>query len=165
MLCGGVISKNQYYCRQWNSKEGKFSKEPVHEFRPSRYRLVSWTPASEKETFLIGGGSSITAGSTSTVVKPGISEGNYGFNLTHTIFGACAIPDPDTDTVLITGGNTDTPKYRITSLYNDDGWVEDFGFLNYERRFHGCTSYIADKKRVLYKIFYTKSIDYLGTSL
>ena len=45
MICGG--QKTQYSCRQWNSNEGKFPFKPVHEFRPGRYNLVSWTPVSE----------------------------------------------------------------------------------------------------------------------
>jgi len=119
-------------------------------FKPGRYQQVSWTPVFEKETFLIGGGShtkSSTSKNSSTIVKPGTFEGTAGFNLKYKIYAACSMPDPETDTVIITGGNDYSPRNKITSLYNEDGWVEDFGNLNYERVFHGCTSYVADKKR------------------
>ena len=148
MICGGARGTSDN-CRQWNSKEGKFPKKPDHEFKPSRYWHVSWTPVSEKETFLIGG-SNNEAKNSSTVVKPGEPAGKNGFKLKYPLNGACSIPDPETDTVLITGGNS-LPinlQYKITSLYNEDKFVENLGNLNYKRRYHGCTSYVTNKKRV-----------------
>ena len=142
MICGGVQTQNT--CRRWNPKEGIFPDKPVHEFEPGRWLHVSWTPVSERETFLIGGGKH--AESLSTIVKPGKYGGKPGFNLSTPLIGACSIPDPETDTVIITGGNR--PKYTLTSLYNEDGWVENFGNLYYGRQYHGCASYVADKKRV-----------------
>ena len=53
--------------------------------------------------------------------------------------GACAIDDPDTQTVIITGGY----KTRTTvSVYGLQGWVEDLQPLNDARLSHACTSYI-----------------------
>ena len=146
MICGGD-NTNIYTCHQWNSEEGKFPERPVHEFKPSRYEHVSWTPASTSETFLIGGGSK-SLRSTSTIVKQGLFSGFGGFALKHPLFGACSIPDPETDTVIITGGNLNDPNFKITSLYNENGFVEDFGMLKFKRYRHGCTSYVADQKRV-----------------
>ena len=143
MICGGQNTK--YTCHQWNSEEGKFTEKPVHEFKPSRYEHVSWTPASTSETFLIGGGSSRD---TSTIVKQGLFTGYGGFALKHPLFGACSIPDPETDTVVITGGNLNDPNFKITSLYNENGFVKDIGMLTFKRYRHGCTSYVADQKRV-----------------
>ena len=149
MICGGYYT--QYNCRQWSPKEGIFPDEPVHRFKPGRFVHVSWTPVSEKETFLIGGGTNIESRNSSTLVKPGTIEGSNGFPLKYPLYGACSIPDPETDTVIITGGNlysSPTPRYKLTSLYNEEGWVENFGNLTYERKYHGCTSYVADQKRV-----------------
>ena len=152
MICGGFEGNDtRYTCRQWSPKEGNFPDEPVHRFEPGRYVHVSWTPVSENETFLMGGGSTKErARNTSTIIQPGIYSGPYfNFTLKYPLYAACSIPDPETDTVVITGGNYDSkPTNRITSLYNEDGWVADFGNLNYPRRFHGCTSYVANKKRV-----------------
>ena len=154
LICGGA--QTQYTCRQWNSTEGNFPYEPVHKFKPGRYVHVSWTPVYEKETFLVGGQGTVARNS-STVVKPGVLWGSNGFpkGLKYPLGGACSIPDPDTDTVIITGGNyspyppaPSPPLYRATSVYNEKGWVEDLGNLNHPRRYHGCTSYIANKKRV-----------------
>ena len=147
LICGGY--KTPYNCRQWSPKQGNFPDKPVHEFKPARYQHVSWTPVSEKETFLIGGGNNIESQNSSTIVKPGIFNGTEGFPLKHKLYAACSIPDPETDTVIITGGNyPGYPPSRATSVYNEDGWVEDLINLNYPRRYHGCTSYVADKKRV-----------------
>ena len=151
MICGGHTTLTENVCRQWNPTEGIFPDKPVHIFKPARYFHVSWTPVSENETFLMGGGSTKErARNTSTIIQPGIYSGPYfNFTLKYPLNAACSIPDPETDTVIITGGNYDTiPRNRITSLYNEDGWVLNLGNLKYPRRFHGCTSYVANKKRV-----------------
>ena len=57
----------------------------------------------------------------------------------------CAIPDPDTDTVVITGG-LDT--LTTVSVYSVHGWVEDLPSLNIGRYLHACTSYMSGGKRV-----------------
>ena len=90
---------------------------------------------SERETYLIGGARSIN-------------------DLKHPLFGTCSTPDPERDSVIIIGGNDDSPQYRVSSRYNKDGWQEDFGLLNYRRYIHGCTSYVADKKRVTNYCFF-----------
>ena len=148
MICGGRGQRGSLNnnCRQWNQEEGKFPINPVHEFNPARGSLVSWTPMSEMETFLIGGDGPSESFNSSTIVKPGVFDGYKGFYLKYYLYGSCAVADPETDTVVIIGGNTDS--YKVTSLYNEDGWVEDFGNLHYMRWRHGCTSYVANKKRV-----------------
>jgi len=147
MICGGRYT--QYTCRKWSPKEGDFPEKPVHYFKPGRYFHVSWTPVSENETFLIGGGSPKTGAQTSTtIVKPGILNGTTGFKLVYPLNGACSIPDPETDTVVITGGYYYSSSQKNTSVYNENGFVEDLGDLNNQRSYHGCTSYIADKKRI-----------------
>ena len=58
---------------------------------------------------------------------------------------ACAIDDPDTQTVVITGG-----RFTMTtvSVYGLQGWVEDFQPLNTGRYWHACTSYMSVGTRV-----------------
>ena len=58
---------------------------------------------------------------------------------------ACAIEDPDTQTVVITGGD-----YTLTtvSVYGLKGWVENLEALNYGRYGHACSSYISGGSRV-----------------
>ena len=58
---------------------------------------------------------------------------------------ACSIEDPDTETVVITGGYK---TLTTVSVYGLQGWVEDLQPLNTGRRYHACTSYISGKTRV-----------------
>ena len=158
MICGGVQTQNT--CRRWNPKEGIFPYKTVHGFEPGRYAHVSWTPVYEKETFLIGGGSNLESRNSSTLVKQGTFAGSDGFpkGLKYALFGACSIPDPDTDTVVITGGRY---SEKTSSVYNEYGFIEYLGDLNFKRYEHGCTSYVSDNTRVyifnhLYSVKYSK---------
>ena len=65
---------------------------------------------------------------------------------------ACAIEDPDTETVIITGGKDySTYNYNprtTASIYGLQGWVEDLSSLNTGRNGHACTSYKTAGTRV-----------------
>ena len=52
---------------------------------------------------------------------------------------ACAIPDPGTDTVVLTGGQTFTTVVR----YGQQGWLEDLIPLISGRCCHACTGFIS----------------------
>ena len=134
LLCGGYRPQTKDNCRQWNSTEGKFLEKPVHTISPGRFFHVSWAPNSENLTFLLDG-------NTSTIVKPGVESGSEGFNLQYGLSAACSIPDPDTNTVVITGGRY---SEKITSRYNESGFIEFLGDLNFKRYEHGCASYVSD---------------------
>ena len=60
---------------------------------------------------------------------------------------ACSIPDPDTDTVLVTGG-----KYTLNTVsrYSKRGFRGDFSSTLKTGRFgHGCSSFLSkDNERV-----------------
>ena len=146
MICGGIRTENT--CRQWNSTAGNFPSKTEHEFKPGRSHHVSWTPVSGKETFLFGGQSRL-AMNTSTLLRPGKYEGIQLFYPNYPDEGACSIPDPDTDTVIITGGYRGVGGFSIkASLYNTTGFMKNLGTLNHGRANHGCTSYISKNKRV-----------------
>ena len=57
----------------------------------------------------------------------------------------CAIPDPDTVTVVITGGRGTS---NTVAVYGVQGWQNDLPPLNTRRERHACTSYIFGDKRV-----------------
>ena len=62
----------------------------------------------------------------------------------------CGIEDPDTQTVVITGGYL-TGRLSImntVSLYGIQGWIEDLPSLNYNRYQHACSSYMSGGSRV-----------------
>ena len=63
----------------------------------------------------------------------------------HFVRWACAIPDPESSSVVVTGGIL-TPK--IVSRYGRKGWIEDMKSLNKARFRHGCGSYISNGQRV-----------------
>ena len=60
---------------------------------------------------------------------------------------ACAIENPDNQTVIITGG-----WYTLTtaSVYNTTDWVKDLQPLNIGRKYHACTSFMSGETRVRY---------------
>ena len=58
---------------------------------------------------------------------------------------ACAIPDPDTDTVVITGGD---PPQNTVSVYSVQGWQEDLPGLITARLHHACAGYTSGGRRV-----------------
>ena len=68
---------------------------------------------------------------------------------------ACSIPDPDTDTVLVTGG---TFTLTTVSRYGKQGWIEDFSSRLRTGRFnHGCSSFLNhDNERVKFNLFLIK---------
>ena len=59
---------------------------------------------------------------------------------------ACAIPDPDNEEVIITGG-----FYTMTrvSVYNKAGHQRDLADLKQGRLLHACSGFIYGEKRVI----------------
>ena len=69
--------------------------------------------------------------------------------LTSSHYGlACSIPDPDTDTAVVTGGRG---TLTTVSVYGKEGWIEDFSSGLKTGRFgHGCSSFLSkDNERVI----------------
>ena len=75
---------------------------------------------------------------------------NIGWSSSHYRHVGCSIPDPDTDTVLLTGGSIGHTALTTVSRYGEKGLIEDFSSgLNTGRYLHGCGSYISkDNERV-----------------
>ena len=67
---------------------------------------------------------------------------------------ACAIPDPDNEEVIITGGE-DT--MTTVSVYNETGWQRDLAPLNQGREDHACGSYVNGGKKVNHIMYMFKS--------
>ena len=57
---------------------------------------------------------------------------------------SCAISDPETDTIVVTGGLNS----KKVSVYNTQGWQEDLADLNYVRFGHACTSFTSVDQKV-----------------
>ena len=58
---------------------------------------------------------------------------------------ACAIPDPDSEEVIITGG---MDHRKLVSVYSEAGWQRDLTSLNQGRKLHACGSYVNGGKKV-----------------
>ena len=104
----------------------------------------------------------------STLIKPN-GEQESGFPLQHDITyvwrktyynnkdndqwwfrEACAINDPDTQSVIITGGSPTVDYFNssLVHVYGLDGWQKDLPPMNRGRQNHACTSFTLAEKRV-----------------
>ena len=63
---------------------------------------------------------------------------------------ACAIDDPDTQTVIITGGSPTTDYFNssFVHVYGLEGYQRDLEPMNIGRQNHACTSFMSEEKRV-----------------
>ena len=59
--------------------------------------------------------------------------------------GDCAIPDPITDTVVVTGGGY---TYHTVVRYGQQGWLEDLPDLISGRNEHACSSFMSSGRLV-----------------
>ena len=158
ILCGGVVKD----CLKLNPNTGSWEQF----LTMSQYRNyhVSWTPNNGIGTYLMGGDSGL--GMTTILVKADETL-EMTFNLKYNTMSvlnaindiyllkfvsncvhcsqACAIPDPDTDTVVVTGGVKTKPT---VSRYSTDGWVKDLAPLTKGRWEHACASFTSGGRRV-----------------
>ena len=148
-MCGGG-SFSLDVCLQWSPETGTWRELPTLDVRRTSH--VSWTPDSGIGTYLIGGANIIggkESKSTTTLIQP---DGTRvpGFTLKYDTNQACAISDPDTDTVVITGGQDTETKSPLptVSVYSVQGWKEDLPGLIIGRYFHACAGYTSGGKRV-----------------
>ena len=58
---------------------------------------------------------------------------------------ACSIPDPDTDTVVVTGGSS---APAAVTRYSWAGWVAELAPLLVPRYRHGCGTFVSGGRRV-----------------
>ena len=57
------------------------------------------------------------------------------------------------DHVIVTGGSYDSHVRAEVSVYNSQGWAEDYAGLNTGRKEHGCGHYINGDNNVVRVIF------------
>ena len=108
---------------------------------------MSW--ATDTGLYIIGGWNGGEKTSEKILPDGSVEE---GFALRYSTSFSCAIPDPDNDEVIITGGVDDNlttgTLYTRVSVYNEQGWSRDLAPLATGRRFHACTSYTLGGKKV-----------------
>lgn len=134
LSCGGNGDGNQTRsCQIWDGSVWRQAKvKLMHE----RMDHVSWPR--DDGVLLMGGERSSSSKSTELVTWDGKSS-KSSFNLTYRTANSCGIPDPDTDSIVITGG-----EYSMTKVirYDRNGREEVLDDLNTGRRSHGCTQFI-----------------------
>ena len=57
------------------------------------------------------------------------------------------------DHVIVTGGSYDSHVRAEVSVYNAQGWLEDYAGLNTGRKEHGCGHYINGDNNVVRVVF------------
>ena len=103
-------------------------------FQPPRYSHCNWQ--SSKGLYLMGGNGN--ENSTTLITSP--TTYVDGFKISP-FREACAIPDTDTDSVVITGGWWLAYLSSVTRYYVD-GSKEELPNFNIARNDHGCSSYL-----------------------
>lgn len=138
---GGTGGKYPQNCETWNSGTGEW--KVTHKLTgENRNHHAAWE--TKNGVYLVGGGGS--AERTSELLKPDgtITEG-FALKDKDTMAHACAIPDPENNELILTGGWGQGGKVRV---YGESGWKRDMPSLNQGRFGHGCTSFIQNGKRV-----------------
>jgi len=132
-LCGGHPTSTT--CTTFSS--GKWVTS--HALAEKRAFHTSWNKKEEGKIILMGG---FFSGTTTETITEGEYDGLPGFNIIyHNTRSVCAIPDPTTNCVLLTGGY---PALRTASRYCANGIPRDLPYLNQGRRYHGCGVYRDD---------------------
>ena len=72
---------------------------------------------------------------------------------------ACSIPDPETETVVVTGGQT---ALKTVSRYGKEGWKEDLPELQNGRFGHGCTSFMSKAIERVKDLYYFDKLSFLA---
>jgi len=105
-------------------------------FSTARLSHVAWTPTSLPNSIVLLGGWG-AAELTAEIVP-----GGGTFDLRHSGFGACGIPDEDT--IVMTGGG-DYPGHNHVTRYNVNGFVEELPQLPGNRSGHACAALPSTK--------------------
>jgi len=125
-----------YNCEMFDPSSGTWSNYATwYPSFPGRVRHVAWM--SSIGLFLIGGldsmDTSMLISNDGSITEGAINSGRYG---------ACAVADPKTDTVIIIGGYNST--YSATDevvRYDIHGNETPLPNLTYPRRYFGCSGY------------------------
>jgi len=104
-------------------------------FSTARVAHVGWVPPSLPDSIVLLGGSANAAKLTAEIVP-----GGGTFDLHHSGYDACGIPDEDT--IVMTGGY---PSHDYVTRYNVNGFVEELPQLPGNRYGHACAALPSTK--------------------
>ena len=80
-----------------------------------------------------------------------------GYNLQVNSWFSCAIEDPESDSVILTGGyeQTGQPMQNVVR-YGENGFIEHLANMTFSRARHGCAGYYDDNKNLVRDAFQIK---------
>ena len=139
-VCGGqpkggqnVVNPDsvQTDCITFNTSNGQWEKS--YDLGQTIFEHVAWKIS--KGILLLGGGSLKT-----TLLLPGGGTEAGPFDLTRVSRYSCGIEDPNSKTIILTGGT----KSSSVERYSETGFRESLPNMNTERVAHGCAGYYND---------------------
>jgi len=129
-------SSAPYTCETFDLSTGTWSVGLSWEFAfPPRYVHVAWM--SSIGLFLIGGIGSEAQYSSMLINNDGFTEGAIDSGR----WGACAVADPKTDTVIIIGGNNGAGTTNEVVRYDIEGNAYPLPPLTSTNKYIGCSGY------------------------
>ena len=144
--CGGQGQGTVNTCSTFNIELGQW--EISYKDFPSHAGHVAWK--NSKGILLMGGwGSSINYTATTQLMDGGGHQ--KGFDLVMESYFSCAIEDPDSRSIILTGGY----GYKITSYmkevlrYGENGFIEYLPNMTYPRDQHGCSGYYNEQRQLV----------------
>lgn len=130
-ICGGNDTPKT--CLSFTSGKWVTSNNLVEE----RDGHCSWQ--TEEGLLVLGG---LWSPDTSEIVDLAGEQGGPSFNLQYSAAASCSMPDPTSNSVIVTGGYTQSGyNYDRVVRYGVLGFVEDLPRLNVGRYSHGCGTY------------------------
>jgi len=133
VVCGGYPLSDEKSCIVWTY--GSTSWTHLHTTSTARVAHVGWVPPSLPDSIVLLGGSANAAKLTAEIVP-----GGGTFDLHHSGYDACGIPDEDT--IVMTGGY---PSHDYVTRYNVNGFVEELPQLPGNRYGHACAALPSTK--------------------
>jgi len=129
VVCGGYRYGYHDSCNSWVA--GNTSWTPFHTMSVARDWHTAWTPSSLPDSIVLLGGYGGSWGSASLTAE--MVPGERSFNLSHSGYLSCGIPDAG-DTIVLTGGYS----HKYVTRYDVNGFVEELPELPERRHGHAC---------------------------
>jgi len=142
--CGGWEYENNN-CYTFNTDKGEW--ELSHNFKGRHAGHVAWQTS--EGLALVGGWGNVYT----SILGPNGAETIIKYESDYEKWTPCGIPDPETETIIITGGNhkNSTGYYQssVVNRYDKHGKRERLPNMNIPRWLHACSSYKNDKGKTV----------------
>ena len=142
-VCGGYGDNdtNLYNCDSFDVNTGNWYRS--YNFTERHAGYVSWQTS--QGLMLIGGWHT----DKTSIIHPDGTETKFHFESDKRYRTPCGIPDPETGTIIITGGYSDGALSKRVTRYYEDGKGVAMPDMNNPRYLHGCSSFKNDKEETV----------------